>query len=48
VDTPDGVNHTLWYPRDQNDSWKLWGRFSDLSHFYIADGHHRFEAAYQY
>ncbi|MFZ0254650.1 MAG: DUF1015 family protein [Gammaproteobacteria bacterium] len=41
----DGVRHSLWVVRDQQQIAVLSNQFEDLNALYIADGHHRSAAA---
>ncbi|MFC1771040.1 DUF1015 domain-containing protein [Candidatus Margulisiibacteriota bacterium] len=41
----DGIRHTLWRVEEQKDIDKIMALFSKIPCLYIADGHHRSEAA---
>ena len=46
--TPDGTLHQLWPMKDATTHHVIASRFSAMQRVYIADGHHRCAAAYQY
>lgn len=45
--TEDGVVHSLWRVNDEARVRRFTGAFEDMAALYIADGHHRSEAALQ-
>jgi uncharacterized protein (DUF1015 family) len=47
-DAPDGVGHALWVVDDPTSIEKLRSHFAALDVLYIADGHHRSEAASEF
>lgn len=47
VTADDGVRHTLWAIRDADKISRLTDAFEAMDRLYIADGHHRSEAAAQ-
>jgi len=46
--TPDGTLHRLWPMRDATTRHIIASRFAIMDKVYIADGHHRCAAAFQY
>jgi uncharacterized protein (DUF1015 family) len=44
----EGVQHTVWEITDQQMLETIKNSFNAISRIYIADGHHRFAAAYNY
>ena len=43
--TDDGFGHKFWVIRDENMISRITQDFSNITHLYIADGHHRSAAA---